>query len=438
MIVAVVLALNALAAQVVFPETPAGRCAAAYVRSFNSGDESAVREFELANRSESSLKARTMEERLSQYRELRKEWGTLVPRQIRSQADTQIEVLIDTQASGECFAFGFEFDKAVPGKLVAIRIEGPVSPAETTAAEKAVTPAEREAVVERLIKLLEDGYVFPDKVYGMGTALQRQLGSGEYDKITSPTDFARRLTDDLHAVCNDKHLRVRVAEPERSGSAHGGPRIPQDEGRQNYGFERVEVLAGNIGYVKLNGFSGQSTAQATAAAAMAFLANCDGLIFDLRENGGGSPEMIKFLSSYLFDKPTHLNSFYDRLGNKTSDTWTTESVPGKRFAGDLPVYVLTASRTFSAAEEFTYNLKCLKRATIVGETTGGGAHPVNMQRVNDRFVVTVPFSRAENPITRTNWEGVGVQPDISTPADRALDAAREDALKRIASMRGSR
>jgi C-terminal processing protease CtpA/Prc len=190
-------------------------------------------------------------------------------------------------------------------------------------------------------------------------------------------------------------------------------------------------MPGNIGYVKFNMFTPGQAAQETAAAAMNFVANADALIFDLRENGGGSPEMIAFLSGYLFDRKVHLNSFYNRETDETEEWHSREDVPGRRFGETKPVYVLTSGRTFSGAEEFTYNLKNLKRATIVGETTGGGAHPVNARDIAGRFTLMVPFARAINPITKTNWEGTGVEPDTKVPAADALDAALESARNRV-------
>src|SRR5262249_6744024 len=150
---------------------------------------------------------------------------------------------------------------------------------------------------------------------------------------------------------------------------------------------------------------------------------CDAIVFDLRQNGGGSPEMIRFLTSYLFEAPTHLNDMVDREGKTVEEWWTTKDVPGRRPKTDVPVYVLTSQRTFSGAEEFSYNLKNLKRATLVGETTGGGAHPVRGEQLNDRFAIRIPFMRACNPITKTNWEGTGVEPDVKVPAAEALDKA---------------
>jgi C-terminal processing protease CtpA/Prc len=164
---------------------------------------------------------------------------------------------------------------------------------------------------------------------------------------------------------------------------------------------------------------------------MNLLANTDALIFDLRRNGGGSPLTIGFISSYLFDTPVHLNDFFVRETGRRQSFHTTETVEGRRYGQTRPVYILTSVRTFSAAEEFTYNLKNLKRATIVGETTGGGAHPGGVRRITDHFGIWLPNGRAINPITGTNWEGVGIAPDIAVDPAEALPAAHLDALKKI-------
>ena len=169
----------------------------------------------------------------------------------------------------------------------------------------------------------------------------------------------------------------------------------------------------------------------TATAAMNFLANVDALIVDLRDNGGGDPKMVAFVSSYLFSTRTHLNDLWTRKTSSTQEYWTLE-VPGKRLGGEKPVYVLTSKRTFSGAEEFTYNLKNLKRATIVGETTGGGAHPVSGHRVDEHFMIGVPFARAINPVSKTNWEGVGVEPDVKVSAADALSTAQKLAADKLA------
>ncbi len=201
--------------------------------------------------------------------------------------------------------------------------------------------------------------------------------------------------------------------------------------KENYGFAKVEVLPGNVGYIKLDMFEGSPAARPTAAAAMAFVANTDALIFDVTENGGGAANMIAFLCGYLFDTRVHLNTFENRGMGMASDSYSDESVPGERYGQDKPVYVLTSGYTFSAAEEFTYDLKHLKRATIVGETTGGGAHPVTFMTLNKYFILKIPSGRAVNPVTKTNWEGVGVIPHVEVPADQAKERARQLALSAV-------
>ncbi|HSK76084.1 MAG TPA: S41 family peptidase, partial [Thermoanaerobaculia bacterium] len=190
---------------------------------------------------------------------------------------------------------------------------------------------------------------------------------------------------------------------------------------------------GNVGYIELRGFSASQEAGGAVAAAMNLLANTDALMFDLRRNGGGSPVTIGFISSYLFNGRVHLNDFYVRETGRRQSFHTSETVDGQRYGESKPVYILTSNRTFSAAEEFTYNLKNLKRATLVGETTGGGAHPVNLHRVKGYPVgVSLPFGRAINPISGTNWEGTGVEPDVKVPASEALGEAHARALAAIA------
>ncbi len=192
--------------------------------------------------------------------------------------------------------------------------------------------------------------------------------------------------------------------------------------RANCGFDKLEILPGNIGYVKFDFFADPSVCAPTVIAAMNFLANTDAIIFDLRENGGGDPEMVTYICSYLFDQPTHLNDLWTRKGNTTQQFWTLPYVSGKRLATQ-PAYVLTSHRTFSGGEEFTYDLQQQKRATIVGEVTGGGAHPVAGHRINDHFEIGVPFATAVNPITHTSWEGTGITPDVKAPAASALSTA---------------
>jgi hypothetical protein len=304
--------------------------------------------------------------------------------------------------------------------------------------DRTIDAAERRAVIDGVIDRLKEAYVFPDTALAMERALRTRQRRGEYDRLTSARAFADSLTAHLHAVSRDLHLRVRFVargipvQPDRDGPSPEDVEQARAFGRRiNFGFERVERLAGNVGYVEIRSF-GFDTADVSSVAANAFtfLGNTDALIIDIRRNGGGSPHMVAQVSSYLFGpEPVHLNSLYWRPANRTDDFYTSSKVPGTRYGPDKPVYVLTSRNTFSGAEEFAYNLQTRKRATIVGDTTGGGAHPGGPRRVTQYFAVWVPSGRAINPITKSNWERVGVRPDVAVPADQALRAAHVAALR---------
>jgi retinol-binding protein 3 len=300
-----------------------------------------------------------------------------------------------------------------------------------------IDAATRTQVIDGMLKRLNDSYVFPEVAKKMEQSIRERVDKKEYDQITSAKQFATQLTNDLQAVSKDKHLRVRYSHqaiPER-----GPRREPTTEEREqrrrelnwmNHGFAKVERLPGNIGYLEFYNFMDEELGADTVAAAMNFINNTDALIIDMRQNGGGNPAMVALVCSYLFGpEPVHLNDLYWREGNRTDEFWTKKEVAGKRYL-NKDVYVLTSKRTFSGAEEFTYNLKNLKRATIIGETTGGGAHPGGGFRISEHFGMFVPTGRAISPITKTNWEGTGVTPDVSVPADQALLTARLMALKK--------
>ena len=302
-----------------------------------------------------------------------------------------------------------------------------------------VDAATRTAVIEGALKYLNDYYVFPETARKMEQAIRERMQKKEYDQITSAITLASTLTGHLQEVSHDKHLRVRYSHDPIPERRQGGE--PTAEEREkfltflrqtNFGFEKIERLIGNIGYLDLRGFNPAEFGAETVVAAMNFLANTDSLIIDLRRNGGGDPAMVALISSYLFDSdPVHLNDLYWREGDTTRQWWTLPYVPGKRYGPKKDVYVLTSKYTFSAAEEFTYNLKNLKRATIIGETTGGGANPGGTRRINEHFMIFVPSGRAINPYTKTNWEGTGVAPDVSVPADQALKVAQVAALNKL-------
>jgi hypothetical protein len=302
--------------------------------------------------------------------------------------------------------------------------------------DKTIDGAVRSKVIEAVIQNMRERYVFPEAGGKVQQALQKRVEGKEYDAVTSAKEFAATLTRHLQEVTHDKHIRVRyTGEPFPKRPEKPDPQAEERfrslARRMNAGYLKVERLPGNVGYLELRNFADADAASEPAAAAMNFLANTDALIIDLRRNGGGSPKGVALLCSYFFDeKPVHLNSLYWREGDRTEDFYTFKDVAGRRYLGK-DVYVLTSNRTFSGAEEFTYNLQTQKRATIVGETTGGGAHPGGMFPAGDGFAMFVSTGRAINPITKTNWEGTGVKPDIAVGADQALEVAHQHAVKKL-------
>jgi hypothetical protein len=310
----------------------------------------------------------------------------------------------------------------------------------TQAERKQVDNIEKANIVNKISSLLKENYIFLDTAKKMSDYLKTKLTSGGYDSASDAMMFSQILTMDLQSVSKDRHLRVRynpemakdLKEMEKKGEE------PEDQKKfvenmkyENYAFKKVERLEGNVGYIVFNNFAPSKYSKETVAAAMKFVSNCDALIIDMRYNGGGDPDGVRLVCSYFFGKkPVHLNDLYYRKEDKTEEYWTFKKVDGKKMP-DIDLYVLTSNFTFSGAEEFTYNLKNLKRATIVGEVTGGGANPGGPVRINDDFVIFIPTGRAINPITKTNWEGTGVTPDVQVPQDKALVTAENLALEKI-------
>ncbi len=317
---------------------------------------------------------------------------------------------------------------------------GASAEAQATHLDLRIDAATRKQVLENALRAITDGYVFPDVAARVTAAIRGRMDRGEYDHIDLGPVLADVLTLHLKEVSADGHLGVQYRrEPVPLDAGPGdAPRPDQVEAarrqalRQNFGFERVERLPGNVGYLDLRSFERASDGGPTAAAAMALLANTDALIIDLRQNGGGEPSMVALLASYLFPagEPIHLNDLYWRAGDRTQQWWTLPYLPGSRYDGK-DVYILVSSGTFSAAEELAYGLKSLKRATLVGETTGGGANPGDFHRLGAHFTIFVPAGRAINPVTKTSWERVGVVPDVEVAADLALDTAHLDALRKL-------
>ncbi|MBV6440619.1 MAG: hypothetical protein DYG98_16920 [Haliscomenobacteraceae bacterium CHB4] len=299
----------------------------------------------------------------------------------------------------------------------------------------------KKSSIEQIGALLDERYVFPDVAKATGEHLKKQLAAGAFDKCDDIPAFAEALTKEAQSVANDRHLRIRPESPNQPRPDDTPERqvegLLRDKARQREnmaGFAAVEKLEGNVGYLDLRGFAPPQMGKPVADLYMGLLATSDAVIIDLRKNGGGSPAMVQYLCSYFFDKRLHLNSLYWREGDRTEEFWTLDEVGGKKMP-DVPLFVLTSKYTFSGAEEFSYNMQTQKRATLVGETTGGGANPGGGMPVNDQLMMFVPTGRAINPITKTNWEGVGVVPEVKVPEAEALDKALELAKDAAADFR---
>lgn len=298
---------------------------------------------------------------------------------------------------------------------------------------------EKLDVVQSISKIMQDAYLFPSIGQKMATLITANVKNNVYAKIDDPADFASRLTADRVSVSHDKH--VRFFDPEwvkankttvtKQDSLSMLSKDLADWKKDNFGFKEVKILPGNIGYLKLDAMMDVKFGGETGVAAMNYLANTDALILDLRENHGGS-NMGSLVASYLFDgEPVQLAELHLHENNKIIQEWTLAHVPGKRMP-QTPVYILTSNFTFSAAEAIAQRLKVLKRAITIGENSGGGAHVTDQRIATERFCVFVPFGRSiGDPTKETDWEGVGVIPDIKVPANDALDTAYQVALSNL-------
>jgi hypothetical protein len=295
--------------------------------------------------------------------------------------------------------------------------------------------AMRAQLVDALQTQLNAHYVFPAVAHKIGVTLRAKLTRGDYDGITDPETFAYVLTRDLREVGKDRHLRMIARDAPRPNAAAASAEAREEMlkimAARGYGVANAEILDGNVGYLDLRGFEPIKEAAPTLTAAMTTLADCDALMIDLRNNNGGDPAGVAFLSSYLFEQRTHLNDLYFREGDTTVEFWTDVHVPGKRYGQRKAVYLLIGPSTFSAGEEFSYDLQQLKRATLLGETTGGGANPSRLRALSPFFDAVIPNGRAINPVTRTNWEGSGVTPDISVPVGQVRLTAYKLALQNL-------
>ncbi|KUG25134.1 d-alanyl-d-alanine carboxypeptidase [hydrocarbon metagenome] len=282
--------------------------------------------------------------------------------------------------------------------------------------------------VKKSSNLLKEKYIFPEVAEKISVHINDKNKEGFFDNLTDPKEFAEVMTEEMQSISNDKHMRVHVKsinntlEPEAPNPLKNIYKTESQFKSINFGFTKLEKIKGNIGYLKLDGFAPLHAAKDYADLAMKYLSTSDAVIIDLRENNGGSPDLVQYICSYFFEEPTHLNSLYNRVSNDTAHFVSLEKVDGKKMP-DIPLFVLTSSKTFSAGEEFAYNIQTQKRGTLIGETTGGGANPGQLFNVTKNLGVFIPTGMAINPITKTNWEGIGVKPDIETTTEEVLEKA---------------
>jgi hypothetical protein len=307
-----------------------------------------------------------------------------------------------------------------------------------SAPDAPITPATRAAVVESLGRQLKSQYVFPDTATKVAAALSAKLRHGDYETAASSPAFGEALSNDLREIGKDGHFRVRFDPEFRAPPSEDGPMTAEQiaRGRQEiaqraFGINRVQRLPGNVGYLDIRGFGPTAFVAEAYTAAITLLSGTDALIIDLRQNGGGEPESVAWLLSHFFAEgdARHLNDIYNRPDDKTRAYWTS---PAARVRYTRRIYVLTSHDTFSGGEECAYDLQTQKRGVLVGETTGGGANPGDYVPLGQGFVAFIPTGRAINPVTGTNWEHVGVKPDVAVPAASAMKIAYAAILKDLA------
>jgi hypothetical protein len=295
-----------------------------------------------------------------------------------------------------------------------------------------VDRAEQRRVIEGVSLNLKQHYVDPGVAKKIADALRAHEEAGDYDVITDGVAFALLLTRELRDVSHDMHLEVVYSRsPLPDHPAGPTPerlaRYRKAMEENNCTFEKVRILRDNVGYLKLNSFPDPSICGKTAKAVMVSLNQADAVIFDLRDNTGGYPDMVMLIAAYLFGHPEYM---YNPRESTTESCWTQSPVPGSKLA-DKPVYVLTSPRTLSGAEQFSYDLKMLKRATLVGETTGGATDVGTFHRIDDHFGIGIREARAINPYSQPDWAVTGVAADVEVRAADALETAEKLAQTKL-------
>ena len=420
------------------PDTPAGRCAFAYIEAFNSGDEDQISTFW---RRFTGATKDTLLMRIEEYKKYHEMVGAFIPLRIVHDSKFLISIQTRGEKDGAYWFLDFHLGNVLPHGLLSNTLTGPIHGdvnEEDLLLYVAADDLLRRKIIDKVSELLKAEYVFPDKAEDMIALISSKRDRGEYDRLSSLARFTSQLTKDLRSVYDDNHLIVAAGlskEWELGENLSREERERQLAERQfeNFGFHRVERMPGNIGYLDLRKFADPHDGGGTAVSALNFLAYCDAIIIDLRKNCGGSGRMVQLIASYFFDRATHLTSYYHRGDDSTRQFWTHAHVQGPRMP-QTPLYLVQGPGTASSSEELAYALKHLGRATLVGEVTSGGAHATQERNFPDLiFTMHLPIGYAVNPVTGSNWEGRGVEPDIRAPAEEALQIAYIEALNAVLS-----
>lgn len=314
--------------------------------------------------------------------------------------------------------------------LMFLLAAGIVAPAQALGAK------DKKEAVQAIALAYETGYVYPAVGKKMADLLRRKAAAGKYDALAGGRELAREITADLFSVCADRHAVVafmpeRIQKRKNSDPQRLAAEELQEARRANFGLQEARIMAGNVGNLKLTSFAGSTEALAAAAAAMQFLGRCEALVIDVRFNPGGDAAMAQFLASYFFEgEPVLLDEFHYRRDGRIDQLWSLPYVPGKKLTG-TDLYILIDAYTFSAAEGLAYDLQALKRAVIVGVPSVGGAHVTETQTVLDSYLLFMPVAYSKNPVTGTNFQGKGVQPDLQFNGETALLSTHIHALEQL-------
>jgi hypothetical protein len=293
--------------------------------------------------------------------------------------------------------------------------------------------------IDTLLTQLNAHYVFPEKARRIEAVVRQRQQAGAYDALKDGEQFAKQLTTDLAAVAHDLHMSVEFARRPVPADEAGAPPANQAKWEERTNFlmrliqrtmaagrvAKVEHLSNNIGYLQVKGFPPDFLMSEKFGETMDALADTRGLIIDLRDNGGGSPQSVALLVSYFVDQRTRLNDIWERDTGASTQQWTTDKLAGKSYGAQKPVVILAGPGTMSAGEDFAYTMQAMQRATVIGKPTWGGAHPSRPFRLAEHFYAVIPSRRSISPVTHSNWEGVGVTPDIVVAPDQALGLGKD-------------